>query len=68
MCIYIYIHNTGRWSSSARNCTFTLDSRATIYAGQIQQSFMYRSYYHFNNLRFNKSQCINDFSAAHIVI
>ena len=30
--------------------------------------FMYGFCHHFNNLRFNKSQSINDFSAAHAVI
>ena len=31
-------------------------------------TFMYGFYYHFNNLRFNKSHDINDLLAAHVVI
>ena len=31
-------------------------------------SFVYGFYYHFNNLRFNTTQHINVFSAAHVLI
>ena len=30
--------------------------------------FMYGFYHHFNNLRFNKSRNLNDYSAAHVVV
>ena len=70
MYIYIYIYISVLSNkhdicsdpmSADPSCPFPISSRQT-------PVLMYGSYYNFKNIRFNKSQHINDLSAAHVDI
>ena len=55
MCVYIYIYIVGSsWRRVRKEAPRT--------------SFINGCYHHFNNIRFQQTQIINDCSAAHVVI